>query len=109
MSRGLQMMNHSNKVAVWSERIATCRSSGQTVGQWCQEAGIPVSTYYNWQRKLFQKLQETEEICFAEVPTKHISGNNTVATLHIGGACVELYNGANTELIHSLVEALKSC
>ncbi len=108
MSKGLQTMNHKNQVAVWSERIAACRSSGQTVGQWCRDTGIPVSTYYAWQRKLFQQLQE-ETVCFAQVPIEHIPNKSTVATLRIGDTCVELSNGADAQLIHNLVEALKLC
>ncbi len=109
MSKGLQTVNHSKQVSLWSERIAACRGSGQTVEQWCQEEGIPTSTYYTWQRKLFRKLQESKEVRFAEVPTKHLSSSNAVATLHIGDTYVELRNGADVELIQNLVEALKSC
>ncbi len=109
MERGLREINGHNQMEVWSERVSACRTSGLSVAQWCNEAGVNPSSYYRWQRKLFQKLQETNEICFAEIPTKHLPSNNTVATLHIGDTCVELRNDASSELIHSLVEALKSC
>ena len=67
MSRGLQTVNHSNQVALWSERVAACRGSGQTVAQWCKAEGIALSTYYSWQRKLFQQLSAQEAVCFAEI------------------------------------------
>ena len=35
METGLQKLNHQQKAAQWGERIASCRSSGLTVRQWC--------------------------------------------------------------------------
>ena len=107
MSRGLQIVNHSNQVAVWSERVAACRGSGQTVAQWCKAEGIAVSTYYGWQRKLFHQL--STDACFVEVPVPKPSSTKAVATLQMGSIHIELCNDASAELIHNLVEALKSC
>ena len=64
----LQRANQQHRLAEWSRRVEACRSSGLPVGQWCQENGIAVSTYFSWQRKVFQALQEVQEVTFAEVP-----------------------------------------
>ena len=109
MGRELQAVNHSNQVAVWSERVEACRSSGLTVSQWCETHGVAISTYYAWQHKLFQTLQEPESICFAEVPISTQTSQQITATIHGNGLRVELHNGVSTALILSLVEALKSC
>ncbi len=109
MKQGLQVVNRNSRVALWSERVAHCRASGQTVAQWCAAEEIPVSTYYSWQRKLFQQLQEAEGVCFAEVPLSPRSSQGVVATLHSGDLRVELHSGADRAFLQDLVEALKSC
>lgn len=54
METGLQKLNHQQKAVQWGERIASCRSSGLTVRQWCSENGISAGSYYKWQRRLYQ-------------------------------------------------------
>ena len=56
----IQKVNRQQRLAEWSRRVEACRSSGLTVVQWCQENGIAVSTYFSWQRKVFQALKEVQ-------------------------------------------------
>lgn len=45
------MANKHRKHTTKSERyqlIMECRSSGRSDAQWCQEQGIPASTFYRW-------------------------------------------------------------
>ncbi len=109
MECGLREINSSNQMEIWSERVAACRASNMSVARWCKQEGINESSYYRWQRKLFQELQAADKICFTEIPTQQVSGNHTMATLRVGSVCVELYNGAAADLIRNLVEALQSC
>ena len=69
----LQRVNRQQRLVEWSRRVEACRGSGLTVVQWCQEHGIAVSTYFSWQRKVFQALTEAQEITFAEVPVLEYS------------------------------------
>ena len=50
MERGLQKVNQHSRLVEWGRRVEACRNSGQRVSEWCGEHGIPVSTYYSWQR-----------------------------------------------------------
>ena len=109
MEQGLRKMNGHNQMAIWSERVAACRASGMSVVQWCNQEGLNSSSYYRWQRKLFQKLQEAEGVCFAEVPVPPRVSQNVVATLHSGELRVELYSGADRAFLQDLVEVLSSC
>ena len=69
----LQRANQQHRLAEWSRRVEACRSSGLPVGQWCQENGIAVSTYFFWQRKVFQTLKELQEVTFAYAgPKRHL-------------------------------------
>ena len=64
----LQRANQQHRLVELNRRVEACRNSRLSVGQWCQENGIAVSTYFSWQRKVFQALKEVQEITFAEVP-----------------------------------------
>ena len=81
MEKSLQTLNRQEKIAVWSERIAACRSSGTSVKAWCEENGISTASYYKWQKKLFclaaQSAPQFAEVCVA--PVAKIS-----ATVHLG-------------------------
>lgn len=109
MDRGLQEMNGHNQMAIWSERVAACRASGMSVSRWCNEEGINPSSYYRWQRKLFEKMQQDESVHFAEIPMTHRAPQTVVATLHSGNLRVELHNGADRIFLQDLVEVLSSC
>ncbi|MBM6927503.1 IS66 family insertion sequence element accessory protein TnpA [Pseudoflavonifractor phocaeensis] len=53
MEKNLQVLKHQEKIAVWSERIADCRSSGIGVKAWCEGNGVSPSSYYKWQKSCF--------------------------------------------------------
>ena len=112
MKQNLQEFNANQNLLEWSERIASCRNSGMSVREWCKANGIPLSTYYNQQRKVFeasksvaesrQKPQFTE-IC---VPKEsHIPA----ATIRIGDAEADIYPRADEETIRKICQVLKSC
>ena len=74
MEQGLQKLNADQRLAVWTQRIADCRSSGKGVKHWCQENNISEKTYYYWQRRIFKMAQDQQTPEFAEL---HISGLKT--------------------------------
>ena len=47
----------------WSQRVAECRSSGQSVTRWCAEHDIKPKTYFNWQKKVFAAMIERGAGC----------------------------------------------
>ena len=108
MERGLQRVNHQGHLAEWSRRVEACRKSGQRVSEWCGEQGIPVSTYYSWQRKVFQAAVSKNEVCFAEVPVRPAAAE-TAASIQCGELRVDIHTGADTETIRAIIQALKSC
>ena len=36
----------------WLQTIAAAKQSGQPIKVWCAEHGVPVSSFYKWQRKM---------------------------------------------------------
>lgn len=106
MEKSLQTLNRQEKVAVWSERIAACHSSGISVRAWCEGNGISTASYYKWQKKLFRLAAQTAPQ-FAEVcvtPTAKIS-----ATVHLGNVSVDVHSGADAETTAMLLQILQSC
>ena len=105
MSRGLQTLNSQNKLALWSERIQACRSSGLNVKDWCRENEICEQTYYRWQRKLFEMTVSHSEPVFVEMPVR--SNSLPVATIKSGELSIDIHQGADSETICAIVRALK--
>ena len=106
MEKSLQTLNRQEKVAVWSERIAACRSSGISVRAWCEGNGISTASYYKWQKKLFCLAAQTSpqfaEVCVA--PAAKIS-----ATVHLGNVSVDVHSGADDETTAMVLQILQSC
>ena len=112
MEHSLQALNTAQRVQLWAERIAECRSSGKSVRAWCRENEISEKTYYYWQRRLYQQIvSATEGVDFAELPreVQTVQGIGTAAKVCLSGATIEVYPGADTQIIQEILETLKSC
>ena len=108
MERGLQKANHYKQLAEWMQRVEACRKSGQKVSEWCTDQGIPLSTYYSWQRKVFQVVRTEAEVCFTEI-TARPAGMGTAASMESGELRIEIHAGADAETVQTIIQALKGC
>ena len=52
----------------WIQTIAAAKQSGQPIKVWCAEHGVPLSSFYKWQRKMRDSLlaEEKAEIQFQD-------------------------------------------
>ena len=91
--------------AEWSRRVEACRESGQRVSEWCGEYGILISTYYSWQRKVYQAAVSENEVCFAEVSIRP-TATETAVSIQCGELRVDIHTGANPETIQAIIRAL---
>ena len=108
MEQGLQKLNSDQRLAVWTQRIADCRSSRKGVKRWCQENDISEKTYYYWQRRIFKIAQEQQAPEFAELHSfRPVSA--VAASLEISGVNVQVYAGADEPTLSALFRALSSC
>ena len=110
MEHSLQTLNAAQRVQLWAERIAECRGSGMSVRAWCGENGISEKTYYYWQRRLYQQMA-AEAVSFAEIPHEVQTGpySGAAAKISLAGATVEIYPGADAQMIQAIVQTLKIC
>jgi len=104
---------HQAKLTEWRTRVAECRSSGKSVRAWCAEQNIGYKTYYRWEREVLQiagkSLASSSEAktVFAELPAPaSIPEKCIVATVRIGDASLNVYSGADTEIVTALCRAL---
>ncbi len=73
-----------------------------------QKQGIPVSTYYSWQRKVFQAAATEPEVCFTEISARP-AGRGTAASIEIGELRIEIHAGADAETVRAIIQVLKEC
>ena len=99
-----------------------CRSSGESVKTWCREQGISVTTYYRWEREIFGRVGREKGVAvpvaagapeLAEVPAVEAGsrggGTEPKITVHTGGMTVDIYTGADPEMIQTIIQTLRSC
>ena len=106
MSRDLQTGNGQNKLALWAERVSSCRNSGLRVKDWRRENGVNEQTYYKWQKKLFTMAQTQQESRFAEVTPVRTSGNIAV-TVRISGTEADIHSGADAATVENGTAGMK--
>lgn len=103
----LQTLNYQQKATLWLSRIEACRSSGMRVQDWCAEQGLSYHTYYKWQQRLFRSCAaETQK--FYEVNCVE-PGGSTAVTLRTGEYRLDIYAGADSGTIASVLKAIKEC
>lgn len=108
MEQSLQAVSANQRLVEWSERIASCRNSGISVRQWCQEHEIHEKTYYYWQRRVFDVITEQEKPYFAEVPVERQHNRSEVSvTVRIGDVETDIYSGADRATIETVLRLLK--
>ena len=122
----IQRAGRQQNLLAWSQRVADCRSSGLSVNRWCAEHDIRPKTYYNWQKKVFAAMIEQQKMLvevtetrshFAELPApmpesasvpaeEPIQKNGLAASIRVGNAALDVYEGANAEVVTVLCEVL---
>ncbi len=122
----IQCAGRQQNLLAWSQRVADCQSSGLSVNRWCAEHDIKPKTYYNWQKKVFAAMIEQQKTLvemtetqshFAELPApmpetasvpteEPIQKNGLVASIRVGNAALDVYEGANTEVVTALCKVL---
>ena len=107
MEQSLRKISQESELVLWGNRIRECRESGEKVSHWCSKHEIPVSTYYKWQRKLFDMAQK--QAAFVEVTPLAQSPGGIAVTLHLPGAEADIHNGAEEETVAMVFRLLKSC
>jgi transposase-like protein len=112
-------LKHQARLQEWTVAIQECRSSGLPVKQWCRNQGITTTTYYRWERELLaltggtrNKPQLASTTTFAELPAPRQqcrTVSELSATVHINDVAIDIYPRMDTELLKTLLDAVRLC
>lgn len=108
MEQSLQQMNAAQRLQIWSERIADCRSSGMSVREWCRRAGVPEKTYYYWQQKLYRMIRSQPDFIEISAVQNEVR-QEIIASVQLGEMQVNIHASRDEESLRALLRALKSC
>ena len=118
MRTGIQELKLEGRMQEWSVRIAECRGSGMSVRAWCSEQGIPVQTYYRWEKRFVEKATQqlslpssTRAGLLMRINPETLPGGETGAigsgiTICHGESVITLPAGSSAEAVADLVKAL---
>ena len=108
MDNSLQIVNTNREMQEWSNKIQACRSSNLSVCAWCRENNVPVSSFYYWQKKIFNRVSGRESR-FVEIPVSEKSNCGAIARLTVNGTAIELLSGISATEIAEIIAGLKLC
>ena len=95
----------------WYQKITTAKQSGQSIKSWCAENGVPLSSFYNWQRKMRSALLRQESVQFEELSPsspKTAAIPPTQITLHIRDVTVELPADLPSDQISEIIRGIRN-
>lgn len=110
MKNGIRTLRQEQNLTLWSKQVEECNNSGLSVAKWCKENNIPLSTYWNRQRKVFEAFSKDSANGFVEVTVQpEISATSPfAATISSGNFIADIHNGAEEDTITSLMRAMKN-
>ena len=115
---GVQAIKHAALLREWSARIAECRTSGKSVKAWCGEQGIPMKTYYYWEKKFV--TEATQQLSHPApsqagmlmqvnpdtMPSGEMGTIESGTIIRHGESVITLPAGSSAEAVADLVKAL---
>ena len=110
MEKELQTLGKDQRMEKWAQRVSECRSSGLTVRNWCEQHRINEKTYYYWQRRIWESMNESRSSRFVQIPVEAASaGQNTAVRIRINGAEAEIRAGTDAATIEAVCRAFREC
>ena len=118
-SISLMTAKHQADLQMRRQIVLECRNSGMTVKQWCAEHQINPTTYYRWQKEVWdyetqalvsdRQGNEVSSIRFAEISIPGVPGStNSDADIVLkkDDWTVEIRNSANIHLLDQVLKAV---
>ena len=115
-----QELKHLARLNEWKARVKMCRSSGQSVREWCSGNGICIQTYYRWEREVLSEgvcetkrrqaegIAVREEANFVEITSEDVFSDHVqqrkIAEVETERGKIKIYRGASPEEIKVLCE-----
>ncbi|SDD72782.1 IS66 family insertion sequence element accessory protein TnpA [Sporomusa acidovorans] len=118
----VQKLTHEVRLQHWKQIVTDCRSSGQSIKDWCEKHEINIKTYYHWQKLVYEATCQTfctqpekapEVIGAPQIPvfaevTQPLRPKEVIAlTIEKNGLFIHIYEGAASQTIASALSALR--
>ena len=113
----LTQAKHQSNLQIRRQAVYDCRHSGKTVKQWCAEHQIHETTYYRWQKEVWDRSTQAliperqdngSEVRFAQLhlPVCTVNSADADIVLHTSGLTVEIRNSANLNLVDHILRVV---
>ena len=117
----LTTATHNSRMALWMERIRSCKSSGMKVKHWCEENNVGIKTYYYWMRKIkreaFEALPSESLVTspavqnaitpvFSKIELPKAGTSSAAVTIRMSGMDIEIQNEASANTIKNILRAV---
>ena len=126
MDNSIKRQNHENMLQEWSWHIQECRKNGGNIKKYCKEHGLTKSSYYYWQRKLFERVSNEVQLTpinskteFAEISLDSVKHEETAVyatdsadaavSINFNGINFTIHNSASPLIIESIIKGLTKC
>ena len=115
---GVVAMKHEALLREWREKIAECRTSGESVRTWCAERGIGEKRYYYWEKRVLAAAAGETSLPAAvrkcrlariipdTMPGSESGNIGAAITIRHGESVISLPAGSCLETVADLVKAL---
>ena len=108
----IQTVTKNVRLQKWTDIIRDCRSSGQTVDDYCAANHISRNAYYYWLRKVKEAVIEQSGPVFAEINPAFVGNSNREVsdasiTLCINDATICVTGETPEPLLRMVIEAVR--
>ena len=105
----------------WQQKMRERREKGQTIREYCREAGIQESAYFYWQRRLREAVAAKAEVGMqvSTMPDMEAKGwlvvqpegkanASTGLSVEVNGCWIRVYQDTDEGLLQKVCRALKA-
>ncbi len=109
MKNGIRTLRQEQNLSLWATQVEECNKSGLSVTQWCKNNSIPVSTFWNRQKKVYEAYTQKNRPQFIEVSVEpEVNANSPMISIKRNDFTVEINNGADEATITAVLRAMKN-
>ena len=109
MKNGIRTLRQKQNLALWANQVEKCNNSGLSVAQWCRNNNIPVSTFWNRQKKVYEAYTKKDRTQFIEVSVEpEANANSPMISVRRNDFTIDINNGADEATITAVLRAMKN-
>ena len=104
MTNAIRKVNREVQLKQWQQQIIDCRSSGLTVGAWCEQNGMSKKTYYYHLRRVRESMIEAGS-AIVPIGSKALSGEKI--EIFCGDIKVALPRDSDAQMLGTVLRVMK--